>query len=77
MESVGGKLLPSPFPLARVKGGEGWVKGRRSPFTPPNALFMGISGRKVKGEGFFLIPLFASRFTVFLVPLRFRIHLQR
>ncbi len=45
-----------PLPSAgRVKGGEGWVKGRRLPFTPANALFIGVSGQKVKGEGLFLI----------------------
>ncbi len=38
--------------LPRVKGGEGWVKGHCLPFTPSNALFIGISGQKVKGEGF-------------------------
>ena len=38
--------------LPGVKGGEGWVKGHCLPFTPSNALSMGISGQKVKGEGF-------------------------
>ena len=51
------------FPYERVKGGEGWVKGQSQPFTPPNALFMGISGQKVKGEGIFFNSPFTRRFS--------------
>ncbi len=51
MERLGQALAFLPFPF-RVKGGEGWVKGHCLPFTLANALFMGVSGQKVKGEGF-------------------------
>jgi len=39
--------------LAKVKGGEGWVKGNPLPFTPSNPDKQGVSCRKVKGEGYF------------------------
>ena len=52
-----------PHFCMRVKGGEGWVKGQSQPFTPANALFMGFSGQKVKGEGFFFNSPFTRRFS--------------
>ena len=39
-----------------VKGGEGWVKDRKQPFTSKIPVFIGISAKKVKGEGYFRHP---------------------
>lgn len=35
-----------------MKGGDGWVKGQKQPFTSKSLVFIGVSEPKVKGEGY-------------------------